>query len=144
VFKIKPAYKSTREARIKKKRPDEFPKDSVGILELGKEEVVKVAKVRSYKTPKEGAGWVAYLKERETTPARAAAPTQKTVDSLKRTIDSLMLLVVAMHWTLTKSQQEVVLPTKEATWCCATWQVVSNWCLRILQIIISVTMVRNC
>ena len=93
VFKIKPAYKSTREARIKKKRPDEFPKDSVGILELGKEEVVKVAKVRSYKTPKEGAGWVAYLKERETMPARAAAPTQKTVDSLKRTIDSLMLLV---------------------------------------------------
>src|SRR4051812_28495794 len=30
VFKIKPLYKETREARIKKKRPDELPKDSVG------------------------------------------------------------------------------------------------------------------
>lgn len=93
VFKIKPFYKDTREARIKKKRPEEQPKDSLGIVELGKQGVVKVAKVRSYKTPQKGAGWVAYLKEKDPAPTRSAAPAQKTVDSLKRTIDSLMLLV---------------------------------------------------
>ena len=36
IFKIRPPFKETREARIKKKRPDDMPKDSLAILELGK------------------------------------------------------------------------------------------------------------
>jgi dipeptidyl aminopeptidase/acylaminoacyl peptidase len=94
VFRIRPLYKETRDARIKKKRPDEFPKDSIGIVELGKNDVIKVAKVRSYKTPQKASGWLAYHKEKEPVPpVRAAVPTQKTVDSLRKTIDSLSLLV---------------------------------------------------
>ena len=94
VFKIRPLYKDTRDARIKKKRPDEFPKDSLGIIELGKDNILKLAKIRSYKAPEKAGGWLAYQKEREPSPASpASAPTQKTVDSLRRTIDSLVLLV---------------------------------------------------
>src|SRR5215208_1857346 len=37
LFKIRPLYKETREARIKKKKPEDLPKDSIGIIELGKE-----------------------------------------------------------------------------------------------------------
>lgn len=97
VFRIRPTYAQTREARIKKKRPDELPKDSVGIVELGKEGVMKVAKVKSYKTPEKGFGWVAYHKEREAVPARTAAlPTQRTVDSLRKKLDSLALLVTEL------------------------------------------------
>ena len=48
VFKIRPYYKDTREARIKKKKPDEMPKDSFAVLELGKDSVYKVAKVKTY------------------------------------------------------------------------------------------------
>src|SRR6185295_12881367 len=33
VFKIKPFYKDTRDARIKKKKADEMPKDSLAIVE---------------------------------------------------------------------------------------------------------------
>lgn len=85
VFRIKPLFKDTRDARIKKKRPDEFPKDSIGIIELGKDSLIKVAKVRSYKTPQKASGWMAYHKEKDPLPAsRAALPTQKTVDSLKK------------------------------------------------------------
>ena len=95
IFKIKPWYKDTRDARIKKKKPEDMPKDSIGIVELGKENVFKAAKIKSYKTPEKGFGWVAYQKEivpsKQTTP-----PTQKTVDSLKRTIDSLSLLVTQL------------------------------------------------
>ena len=40
-FKIKPFYKDTRDARIKKKRPDDMPKDSLAMVELGKEEIWK-------------------------------------------------------------------------------------------------------
>jgi dipeptidyl aminopeptidase/acylaminoacyl peptidase len=94
VFKIKAPYKDTREARIKKKRPEDLPKDSIGILELGKDKVVRAARVKSFKTPEKASGWLAYQKERDVFPARAAnAPTQKTVDSLKKTIDSLVMLV---------------------------------------------------
>ena len=94
VFKIKPLYKDTREARIKKKKPEDFPKDSFAVVELGKESTLKTAKIRSYKTPKKASGWVAYHKEKDPITAKQAAlPTQKTVDSLKKTIDSLVLLV---------------------------------------------------
>ena len=60
IFRIKPLFKDTRDARIKKKRPDEMPKDSFAIVELGKDEVWKTARVKSYKTPAKESGWVAY------------------------------------------------------------------------------------
>lgn len=97
VFRIKPLYKETRDSRIKKKKPEDMPKDSIGIVELGKDAVVKVAKVKSYKTPEKGFGWVAYHKERDAATMRPSAlPTQKTVDSLRQKIDSLSQLVVQL------------------------------------------------
>lgn len=97
VFRIKPPYKDTRDARIKKKKIEDMPKDSIGIVELGKEGVVKVAKVKTYKTPEKGSGWVAYHKERDPATVRPSAqPTQKTVDSLRVKIDSLTQLVVQL------------------------------------------------
>jgi dipeptidyl aminopeptidase/acylaminoacyl peptidase len=97
VFRIRPFYKDTREARIKKKRVEDMPKDSIGIIELGKEGIVKMAKVKGYKVPERAAGWVAYHKERDPATVRPSAqPTQKTVDSLKLKIDSLTQLVVQL------------------------------------------------
>lgn len=97
VFRIRPHYKETREARIKKKRVEDMPKDSVGIIELGKEGITKVAKVKGYKVPEKAAGWVAYHKERDPQTVRPSAqPTQKTVDSLRQRIDSLTQLVVQL------------------------------------------------
>ncbi len=64
VFKIRPWQKDLRDARIKNKKPEEFPKDSLGIVELGKDSVYKVSKVRTYKTPAKSAGWVAYWMEK--------------------------------------------------------------------------------
>ncbi len=94
VFKIKPLFKETREARIKKKKPEDFPKDSFAIIELGKDSVWKTARIKSYKTPKKAGGWVAYHKEKDSaTNKQQGLPTQKTVDSLTKTIDSLILLV---------------------------------------------------
>ncbi|MDB5195670.1 MAG: family peptidase, partial [Flaviaesturariibacter sp.] len=94
VFKIKPTYKETRDARIKKKKPEDMPKDSIGIVELGKEDVIRVAKIKSYKTPQKGSGWVAYQKEKDPATVKPAnQPTQRTVDSLRRTVDSLVMLV---------------------------------------------------
>ncbi|WP_121354719.1 alpha/beta hydrolase family protein [Flavisolibacter nicotianae] len=100
VFKIKPLYKETREARIKKKKLEDMPKDSIGIVQLGKEGIVKVAKVRSYKVPDKSSGWLAFHKERDAATMRPSAlPTQKTVDSLRQKVDSLTQLVVQLKNT---------------------------------------------
>ncbi len=99
VFKVRPLFKDTRDAKVKKKRPDEMPKDSLGIVEIGKDSVTKVPNVRSFKTPEKGSGlWMAYLLEKA--PAAAAnrpkpdSVTQlnnlvRMADSLARVADSI-------------------------------------------------------
>ena len=51
VFRIRAFFKDTRDARIKKKKPDDMPKDSLGIIELGKDSVTHIGRVKSYKLP---------------------------------------------------------------------------------------------
>jgi dipeptidyl aminopeptidase/acylaminoacyl peptidase len=60
VFKIKAPFQDSRQARIKKKKPDEMPKDSLGIVELGMDSVIKIARVKTFKMPEKGSGWMAY------------------------------------------------------------------------------------
>ena len=94
VFKIKPFFKDTRDAKIKKKKADDMPKDSMAIVELGKEEIWKVAKTKNYKTPLKSYGSVAYqLEKTPESPAKPKTPEAnnkaKIADSLNRIIDSL-------------------------------------------------------
>src|SRR6186713_25639 len=97
IFKIRPSYKDTREARIKKKKPEDMPKDSFAVVELGKDSVYKVPKVKTYKVPEKGFGWAAYHLEKKPEPEKPKQSTsdgsKKTIDSLKRTIDSLLVIV---------------------------------------------------
>jgi dipeptidyl aminopeptidase/acylaminoacyl peptidase len=64
VFKIKPTYKQTRDAKIAKKKPDEMPKDSLGIYDVEQNKLEKIARVKSYKVPEKAGGWLAYLMEK--------------------------------------------------------------------------------
>lgn len=98
VFKIKPTFKETREAKIRKKKADDMPKDSLAIIELGKDDTWKRPMVKNYKTPQRSFGWVAY--QLENLPAPAVRPKKtdskagsKMTDSLNRVIDSLQKLI---------------------------------------------------
>ncbi|WEK35185.1 MAG: prolyl oligopeptidase family serine peptidase [Candidatus Pseudobacter hemicellulosilyticus] len=101
VFKLKPFFKDTREARIKKKTPNDMPKDTLGILEIGKDSIIKVPKIKSFKTPEKGTGqWLAYLLEKAPAAGSGAAKPdsltrlsnlQRMADSLVRVADSLKL-----------------------------------------------------
>jgi dipeptidyl aminopeptidase/acylaminoacyl peptidase len=64
VFDIKPFFKDTREAKIKKKKPEQMPKDSLGWIELGTDQLVTVARVKSYALPEKNGQWLAYLLEK--------------------------------------------------------------------------------
>jgi len=85
VFKIKPLYKDTRQARIKKKKPEDSPKDTLAYLELGKDTATKVARVKSYKLPEKSGGWLAFLMEK---PIADSSKSKK--DSLSHKLDSLI------------------------------------------------------
>ena len=86
-FKIKPVFAATRQAKIKKKKPDDMPKDSFAIATLGTDSITKIPLIKNYKTPDKENNWVAYLAEK---PIPEAA--KKKTDSLKLKIDGLAKL----------------------------------------------------
>jgi dipeptidyl aminopeptidase/acylaminoacyl peptidase len=94
IFKIRPFFKETREARIKKKRPDDMPKDSLAIIEPGKDSIVKIARVKTYRTPQKGDGrWLAYLSEKALPAAggpRSQPDSTTRLSRMERMADSLM------------------------------------------------------
>ncbi|RYD78420.1 MAG: S9 family peptidase [Sphingobacteriales bacterium] len=90
IFKIKPAFHDTRQAKIKKKKPDDMPKDSLVILLLGTDSVVKISRVKSYKTPEKGSGWLVYHLDKPL--PDTAAKKKASPDSLKLKVDKLAKL----------------------------------------------------
>jgi dipeptidyl aminopeptidase/acylaminoacyl peptidase len=64
VFLIKPELTAQREAKKEKKKPDDQPKDSLGILNLGTGEITRVERVKSFAVPDDAGAWVAYLLEK--------------------------------------------------------------------------------
>ncbi len=103
IFKIRPFFKDTRDARIKKKRPDDMPKDSMGMIELGKDSIWKIARVKTFKVPEKAEGWMAWQLEKSlpATPQSVPKPDSltlikqiiSTADSLLRVADSLKMKV---------------------------------------------------
>ena len=65
VFVIEPAEDSVKAAKEAKKKDDEMPKDSLGILNLSSGALILVPNVRSYQTPEEAGHLVAYLVDPE-------------------------------------------------------------------------------
>ena len=63
VSSIKPFFADTREAKIKKKKADEQPKDSLVVYHLDSGQEAKYADVKSYKIARKGSEYVAFLSE---------------------------------------------------------------------------------
>jgi dipeptidyl aminopeptidase/acylaminoacyl peptidase len=111
IFRVKPYFKDTREAKIKKKKPDEMPKDSFAIVELGKDSVWKVARVRGYKVPEKEAGWLAYhleksIEKKDPEKKKPESPDKKIADSLNRVIDSLQQVIQSIPTKKKKKQKD--------------------------------------
>ncbi len=80
-FTIEPTRAKLRKAKRAKKKPEDFPKRSLGIMDLATGRVTKIERVKSFRTPEDGYGFIAYLKEpvTETKKAetRAKPPAKK-------------------------------------------------------------------
>ena len=64
-FLIKPAEDSLKAARKAKRKDDEMPKDTLGVLNLSTGEVTRIADVQSFGIPAEAGGLLAYHLEFE-------------------------------------------------------------------------------
>src|ERR1051326_580787 len=63
VFSIEPAKAEVTKAKKEKKKPEDMPKNALGIMDVSSGQVVKIDKVKSFQVPEDGAGFIAYLLE---------------------------------------------------------------------------------
>ncbi len=110
ICRIKPCFKDSREAKIKKKKPDEMPRDSLVIIELGKDLLVKKAGIKSYRIPQHAGGWLAFLHEKgypeQPQPKPPVADSATRIRLLARTADSLSHLADSLKAALALAREK--------------------------------------
>ncbi len=100
VCRVRPFFKDTREARIKKKRPDDMPKDSLFILNLFSDSLTKISRVKGYKIPEKGGNWIAYHLDKalpEPPKPRQQPDSVTQINNLTRMVDSLARVVDSLR-----------------------------------------------
>jgi dipeptidyl aminopeptidase/acylaminoacyl peptidase len=75
VFQILPTKDEVEKAKKEKKKPEDTPKNALGIIDVSSGELTRVDKVKSFQIPEEGDGFIAYLRE--------PAPEEKKADDKK-------------------------------------------------------------
>ena len=90
VFSIEPAKADLNKAKKEKKRPDDMPKNGLGIMDLSSGQVAKIDRVKNFQVPEEGGGFIAYLMEAKPTapPAREGAPKENPTNPNESAEDS--------------------------------------------------------
>ena len=71
LFGIEPNKADLNKAKKEKKRPEEMPKNALGIMDLSNGQVAKVDRVKNFQVPEDGSGFVAYLMEAKPAPPPA-------------------------------------------------------------------------
>ncbi|MES2003508.1 MAG: prolyl oligopeptidase family serine peptidase [Bacteroidota bacterium] len=90
ICRIKASFKDTRDAKIKKKKPDEMPKDTLVILELGKDNFLKIPRLKSFKAPDESGKWLAYLLDKPLAEKRPEPDSTTRLTTMLTMADSLV------------------------------------------------------
>ena len=75
-FSIEPTKAELNKAKKDRKKPEDMPKNALGILDLSNGLVERIERVKNFQVPEEGAGFIAYLKE-TTMPANKDATAPK-------------------------------------------------------------------
>jgi dipeptidyl aminopeptidase/acylaminoacyl peptidase len=63
LFTIEPTKAELNQAKKDKKKPEEMPKNALAIMNLSNGQVTRIEKVKSFQSPEDAAGWVAYQLE---------------------------------------------------------------------------------
>ncbi len=82
---IKPPFKDTREAKIKKKKSDDFPKDSLAIFNINSRDRMSLGAIKSYKLAYYPTNFVAYTQDLSISPANDSTTTKTDSTTSKPT-----------------------------------------------------------
>ncbi len=85
-FNIEPNKADILKARRDKKRPEELPKNALGIMELTTGKVTRIEDVKSYQVPEDGTGFVAAL--RNPTPEPRSTPSASNANTASANTNS--------------------------------------------------------
>src|SRR5262245_47392987 len=64
IFSIEPTKAEVNKAKKDKKKPEDMPKNAMGIMDLSNGTVTKIEKVKNFQVPEDGSGFIAYLMKR--------------------------------------------------------------------------------
>jgi dipeptidyl aminopeptidase/acylaminoacyl peptidase len=81
VFTIEPAKAEVNKAKKEKKKPEEMPKNSLGIMDLSNGTVTRVERVKTFRVPEDGTGYFAYLMEAKPEEKPAGTPKPESTPS---------------------------------------------------------------
>ncbi|WP_080240530.1 S9 family peptidase [Spirosoma rigui] len=82
VMRLKVPVADTRKAKLKKKKPDEMPKDSLLVLNLATGKSTKLPNVKSFAFGKDAGSWLAVLQERKADAPKAVSRSVSQKDTL--------------------------------------------------------------
>ena len=85
VMRLKVPVADTRKAKLKKRKPDEMPKDSLLVLNLATGKSVRLPNVKSFMFGKEAGSWLAVLQEANTPKLLAEVKVSPKKDTLAPT-----------------------------------------------------------
>jgi dipeptidyl aminopeptidase/acylaminoacyl peptidase len=63
LFSIAPTKAEINQAKKARKKPEEMPRNALGIMDLATGHVTRIERVRDFQVPEEGAGFIAYHRE---------------------------------------------------------------------------------
>jgi len=63
IFSIEPTKAELNKAKKEKKKPEDMPKNALGIMDTANGQVTRIEKVKSFQVPEDGSGFIAYLLE---------------------------------------------------------------------------------
>lgn len=94
IFKIKPPYAEVRNAKIKKIKSEDLPKDSLVIYDLANRKAEKIANISSYKMPDKASGYLAVHFAKKFVDTVGKKFAKDTVSNTKDTIKKNVPLII--------------------------------------------------
>jgi len=84
IFKVKAPLDTIRQAKLKKVKKKDLPKDSLAVLNLTTNSLVKYANLKSFKTPLDSGEWIAFVLEaKKVEKDSISKPEKKTIKKKK-------------------------------------------------------------
>ena len=75
VFGVEPTKAELTKAKKEKKKPEDMPRNGLAIMNLSNGTVTRIERVKNFRVPEDGGGFIAYLLEATTPPARSGGPS---------------------------------------------------------------------